>query len=115
MASLTDPERDHLLGRIADLEQRLRWWRLTSLALLGLLVLPVVLGGLLGMWWTPRLERERAMLEAERERAVRAEMEAVSQRDRAERALIEAERQRALAEEEGRRQHGPDGAGRGKD
>jgi hypothetical protein len=57
---MTDPERDHLLGRITDLERRLRRWRLTSLVLLGLLLLPVVLGGLLGVWWAPRLERERA-------------------------------------------------------
>jgi hypothetical protein len=57
---MTDPERDHLVGRITDLERRLRRWRLTSLVLLGLLLLPVVLGGLLGVWWAPRLERERA-------------------------------------------------------
>jgi hypothetical protein len=40
---MTDPERDHQLGRIADLERRLRRWRLGCLSLL---LLPVVLGGL---------------------------------------------------------------------
>jgi hypothetical protein len=57
---MTDPEREHLVRQICDLERRLRRWRLTSLVLLGLLLLPVVLGGLLGVWWVPRLERERA-------------------------------------------------------
>jgi hypothetical protein len=66
---MTDPERDFLLRRIGDLERRLRRWRLTSLVLLGLLLLPVVLGGLLGVWWAPRLERERAeRLKMERDR-----------------------------------------------
>ena len=95
---MTDPERDHFVRQIHDLERRL-----ACLVLLGLLLLPVVLGGLLGVAWVPRLERERALLEAERDRAVRAEMEAMSQRDLAERALREAERQRAQAEEGGRR------------
>jgi hypothetical protein len=111
---MTDPEREHFVRRIADLERRLRRWRLACLALLGLLLMPVVLGGLLGVAWVPRLERDRALLEAERERAVQAEMEAVSQRDRAEQALQEAERQRAVAEEETRRR-APQGPGEGKD
>ncbi len=87
---MTDPERDHLLGRIAALERRLRRWRLACLALLGVLLLPVVLGGLLGVAWVPRFERERDMLEAEKARALQAEMEAVSQRDRAVAAEIQA-------------------------
>jgi hypothetical protein len=105
---MTDPEREHFVRQIHDLERRLRRWRLACLGLLGLLLAPVVLGGLLGVAWVPRLERERDMLEAERERAVRAEMEAVSQRDRAEQLRQEAERQRAVAEEERQRaQRGP--------
>src|SRR5262245_36952176 len=111
---MTDPERDHLLARIADLERRLRRWRLSSLVLLGLLLLPVVLGGLLGVWWVPRLGRERAMLEAGRGRAVRAEMEAVAQRARTEHLLQQTERPRAQAEGEARRQ-APQGPGEGKD
>ena len=95
---MTDPERDHLLGRIAALERRSRRWRLACLALLGLLLLPVVLGGLLGVAWVPPLEWQRALLEAEKERALQAEMEARSQRDRAEQALREAQ-----AKEEARR------------
>jgi hypothetical protein len=53
----------------------------------------------LGVWWVPRLEREREMLEIERQRAMQAEMEARLQRDRAEQALREAQ-----AKEEARRQ-----------
>src|SRR5690242_6231902 len=92
---MTDPERDHFVRQLHDLERRLRRWQLACLALLGLLLLPVVLGGLLGLAWVPRLERERAMLDAERDRAARAEMEAVSQRDRA----VAAELQAKSAEE----------------
>jgi hypothetical protein len=94
---MTDPERNHLLGRISELEGRLRRWRLACLVLLGLLLLPIVLGGLLGVTWVPRLERQRAMLEAERERAARAEMEAISQRDRALAAEMEAKSAEAAA------------------
>ena len=105
---MTDPERDHLLGRIADLERRLRRWRLACLALLGLLLLPVVLGGLLGVAWVPRLERERARAaEAEmRDRKVlEAEREAYEEELRARQAAEEAPRQaeRQRAEEEARR------------
>jgi hypothetical protein len=96
---MTDPERDHLLGRISDLERRLRRWRLTSLVLLGLLLLPVVLGGLLGVWWVPRLERERARLEAQRRRAEEAEVKALRY---AQTARGESAHQRALAEAERR-------------
>jgi hypothetical protein len=103
---MTDPERDHFLRQMRDLERRLHRWRLACLVLLGLLLLPVVLGGLLGVTWVPRLERERALLELEKARAEQAEMEAVSQRDRAEQVLQEAERQKALAEEEAQRREG---------
>jgi hypothetical protein len=102
---MTDPEREHFLRQLRDLERRLRRWRLACLALLGLLLLPVVLGGLLGVWWVPRLERQRAArLEAERER------EHLDYYQR----ILEAERQRAQAEEEdrGQAQQGP---GDGKD
>jgi hypothetical protein len=89
--AMTDPEREHFVRQIRDLESRLRVWRLACLVLLGLLLLPVVLGGLLGVWWVPRLEGQRALLEAERERALQAEMEARSERNRAEQVLREAE------------------------
>jgi hypothetical protein len=114
---MTDPEREHLLGRIADLEGRLRRWRLTSLVLLGLLLLPVVLGGLLGVAWVPRLERERALLEAEQDRAVRAEMEAVSERDRAlaaEMQVKSAEEAAARLKDEVEQKH-PQGPAEGKE
>ena len=73
---MTDPEREHFVRRIADLERRLRRWRLACLALLGLLLLPVVLGGLLGVWWVPRLERERVeRLQMERDRDLLQQLE----------------------------------------
>jgi hypothetical protein len=109
---MTDPEREHFVRQIHDLERRLRRWRLTSLVLFGLLLLPVVLGGLLGVWWVPRLERERDMLQVERQRAMQAEMEARSQRDRAEQLLHEVEHQRTLAEEQARQRQG---SGQNKD
>jgi hypothetical protein len=121
---MTDPERDHLLGRIAALERRLRRWRLACLVLLGLVLLPVVLGGLLGVWWVPRLERERAArIEAERDRDLLQQLERVreqAQQDDGQRApevmqdaRREAKRQKAQAKEGRRRaQHGP---GEGKD
>jgi hypothetical protein len=113
--NLTDPEREHFVRQINELERRLRRWRLACLALLGLLLLPIVLGGLLGVAWVPRLAQERALLEAERERAARAEMEAVSQRDRALAAEMQAKSAETAAarrkdEAAQRRQQGPVGA-----
>jgi hypothetical protein len=106
---MTDPERDHLLGRIAALEQRLRRWRLACIVLFGLLLLPVVLGGLLGFWWVPRLERERVeRLKMERDWDLLQQLRVreQSEQDYNHRVLDvrqdarrEAERQRAQAEE----------------
>jgi hypothetical protein len=89
--AMTDPEREHLVRHIRDLERRLHRWRLACLALLGLLLVPVVLGGLLGVGWVPRLELQRA-------RAVEAEMRAREALEQAEEAR-QAE-QRAKAAEE---------------
>jgi hypothetical protein len=116
---MTDPERDHLLGRIADLERRLRRWRLTSLVLVGLLLLPVVLGGLLGVAWVPRLERQRARAaeaEIRAREAMEAEQRAVDAEQQAKMAELEALRQaeRQRAEEEARRGV-PQGLREGKD
>jgi hypothetical protein len=96
---MTDPEREHFLQRIGDLERRLRRWRLACFVLLGFLVIPLILGGLLGMAWLPRLEadRERAV---ERELRVRA---ALGAELRARQALDEA---RARAEQEARQRPG---------
>jgi hypothetical protein len=113
---MTDPEREHFVRWIRDLERRLRRWRLACLALLALLLLPTVLGGLLGVWWAPRLEAERAFrlqMEHEREwlqqdtyqRLVQVEQE----------ARREAERQKALAEEEVRRLRARQGPGEDKE
>jgi hypothetical protein len=123
---MTDPERDHFVRQLRDLERRLRRWRLACLVLLTLLLLPVVLGGLLGVTWVPRLERERAArLDAERERDVledvrlrmEVEHQAVAEeetkrRAQVEKPLREADWQRAVAEEEARRRARQ---GRGKD
>jgi hypothetical protein len=109
---MTDPERDHFVREIRDLQRR---WRLACLALLVLLLLPVVLGGLLGVWWVPRLERERAeRLEMERDRDLLQQLEQPQQDydQRVHDARREAERQRALAEEERQKRQGP---GDGKD
>jgi hypothetical protein len=70
------------------------------LALLGILLLPVVCGGLLGVAWVPRLERERAILRAEIEEARAAELRA---RVAAEEARLLAEREREVADEADRR------------
>ena len=109
---MTDAEREHLLGRIAALERRLRRWRLACLALLGLLLLPVALGGLGGVWWVPRLERERAeRLELERDRDLLRQSERAREHQVYYQRILEAERQKAMAEEEARRraQQGPRG------
>jgi hypothetical protein len=94
---MTDPEREYFVQRIRDLEHSRGRWRLACLALLGVLLLPVVLGGLLGIAWVPRLERERARREAEQalyqveiERANRA-LEQAGDLDRARQAFDKAE------------------------
>jgi hypothetical protein len=92
---MTDPEREHFLATIRELERSRARWRRTALLLGGVLLLPVLCGGLLGIAWVPRLERERLMRH-EVERAIEAEREA---REQAEQARAEAERQRDLAEQ----------------
>jgi hypothetical protein len=106
---MTNPEREHFLRQIRDLERRLRRWRLACLVLLGLLLLPIVLGGLLGVAWVPRLERQRRAAEAEMRalEAMEPEQRALDAQRRAKMAELEtlqqAERQRGLPEEEARR------------
>jgi hypothetical protein len=111
---MTDPERDHFVRQLCDLERRLRRWQVACLALLGLLLLPVVLGGLLGVWWVPRLERERtyrhAIQEAERllEEQVDDRKARLQALEEVQESLQQYERQKALAEEEQRQtQQGP--------
>jgi cell division protein FtsL len=111
--NLTDPEREHFVRQIHDLERKLRWWRLTSLVLLGVLLLPIVLGGLLGVTWVPRLERQRVRAAEAEMRGREAMEEELRARQAAEDALQQAERQRALAEEEVRRR-APQGPGEDK-
>jgi hypothetical protein len=95
---MTDPERDYLLRRIGELEGRLRRWRLACLVLLGLLLLPVVLGGLLGVAWVPRLEVERARARAVEMEAREAEMRALEAAERARAEALKAEELRREAE-----------------
>jgi hypothetical protein len=108
---MTDPEREHFVQRIKDLEDSRGRWRVACLAMLGLLLLPVVCGGLLGVAWVPRLERERAVLRAEMEQAREAELRA---RLVAEEALQQAERERVEAEEAAWRR-APERPAEGKD
>jgi hypothetical protein len=68
---MTDPERDHFVHRVRDLERRLRRWRLACLVALGLVAFLIVLGGMAGM----RIQQERAARE-EHLRATIAEVEA---------------------------------------
>jgi hypothetical protein len=95
---MTDPEREHFLARIRELERSRGRWRSVALILGAAILLPVVGGGLLGIAWVPRLERQRAVLEAEMDRALAAEREAAEARLQAERARADAEA--ALAEEQ---------------
>jgi hypothetical protein len=96
---MTDPEREHFIHEIRDLERSRGRWRLAALVLAAVLALPVVLGGLFGVALLPLRERERAVLEAERDRAdaeraraLAAEAEAARQRAQAEAARQEAEK-----------------------
>jgi hypothetical protein len=94
---VTDPERDHFVRQIRDLERSRGRWRLASLVLAGLLALPIVCGGLAGVWWVPRLRYERAREEADRlledvERARADEAEFRDQTREARRQLQEAEK-----------------------
>jgi hypothetical protein len=88
---MTDPERDHLLERILDLERSRGRWRLGALVLAVILCLPIGLGSLLGLAWLPGLQRDRM-------RAMEAEMQAREAAAQAERARLEARQARDLAE-----------------
>jgi hypothetical protein len=119
--AMTDPEREHFVRLIHDLQGRLRRWRLACLVLLGLLLLPVVLGGLLGVARVPLLERQRARAaeaEMRAREALEAEQRAIDAEQKAKMAELEAlqqaERRKALAEEEARR-HAQQGPGEGKE
>jgi hypothetical protein len=99
---MTDPEREHFIHEIRDLQRSRGRWRLAALVLAAVLALPVLLGGLLGVALMPRLElqraraerdlleAERARADAERARALAAEAEAARQRNQAEAARQEA-------------------------
>jgi hypothetical protein len=88
---MTDPEREHLVRHIRDLERRLHRWRLACLALLGFILLPAILGGLLGVTSVARVQAQRARAEEAELRA----REALQQAEEARRA-----EQRAKAAEE---------------
>jgi hypothetical protein len=110
---MTDPERQHFVQRIRELERSRRRWRLACVVLLGVLLLPVVLGGLLGIAWVPRLERERARREAE-QALYQSEMERVREAELRSRMLYEEalrQAEKTRPEEEAR----PPDAGKDKD
>jgi hypothetical protein len=94
---MTEPEREHFVRQLRDLERSRGRWRLTAFVLAAVLALPVVLGGLLGVAILPRLEWQRAraerdVLEAERAGALAAEAEAARLRDQAEAARQDVEK-----------------------
>jgi hypothetical protein len=99
---MTDPEREHLVRRVHDLESRLRRWQLIAFVLAALLLVPVVGVGLMGVVLGPRMARERAALEElqrAREEAIEEEIhareaaeEAVRQRDEAAQAKQQVEK-----------------------
>jgi hypothetical protein len=92
--TMTDPEREHFLGRIRELEHSRGRWRLTALVLGALLLLPVICGGLVGVVWAPRLERQRAE-EAERARYFEIVRDTEQELLNAESERHDAERQQA--------------------
>jgi hypothetical protein len=87
---MTDPEREHFVRQLRDLQRSRGRWRLTAPALAAVLALPVLLGGLLGVAFLPPLQADRAVLEAERKRALAAEAEAARLKNQAEAARQEA-------------------------
>jgi hypothetical protein len=101
---MTDPEREHLAQRIRDLEGRLRRWRVVSLALLALLLVHVIAGGLAGVAWQRQrqAEWERERAEAARSETFQANVRAIEQegeeRERRARAEGEAKLEAARAE-----------------
>jgi hypothetical protein len=87
---MTDPEREHFVRQIRDLERRLRRSRLVIVVLAVLLLMPLAGGGLLAVVLPVRVARERALLmEAEAEARAQA-AEAARQKDLAEKARREA-------------------------
>ena|SRR5690349_14302777 len=118
---MTDPEREYFVQRIRELERSRGRWRLGCLALLGVLLLPVVLGGLLGIAWVPRLKQERARREVERA-LYQAEMERARQVldeariDRTREELLRAEEALQQVERKAKAEEAtPPGPGKDKD
>jgi hypothetical protein len=87
---MTDPEREHFVRQLRDLERSRGRWRLAALVLAAVLALPVLLGRLLGVALVPRVQLQRARAEAERARALAGEAEAVRLKGQAEAARQEA-------------------------
>jgi hypothetical protein len=97
---VTDPERDHFLQQIRDLERRLRRSHLVIVVLAALLLIPLVGAGLFAVVLPTYVARERAALMAAEDQAARAraaEVEAQRQRDVAEQRRQEAEKARREA------------------
>jgi hypothetical protein len=94
---------------VRDLESRLNRWRLACLALLGVIVLPVILGGLLGITSVARVQAQRARAE-EAEMRTRAALQQAEEAQRAEQRAKAAEealqQARQRAEEEAPRPAG---------
>jgi GAF domain-containing protein len=93
---MTDPERDHFIRHIRDLERSRGRWRLAALVLGGALLLPVVAcGGLVIVlgpaWQLQRRELDEARVE--QQRALAAQQAAQAQQAAAEQALQKAKEQ----------------------
>jgi type II secretory pathway component PulL len=98
--AVTEPERDHFVQQIRDLERRLRRSHLVIVVLAALLLMPLVGGVLLGLAVPTYMARQQAAqaraLQAEAEARAVAE-EAKRQRDVAEQKRQEAEKARREA------------------
>jgi hypothetical protein len=97
---MTDPEHDHFIRHIRDLERSRGRWRLAAILLALLLVVPLL--GLVGVgiWVGPSWQLERHRLQEERDRAMQAQVEAQAQQQRAERALQQAEQKAEAARQQ---------------
>ena len=90
---MTDPERDHLLRQVRELEAGVRRWKVFAAGLAVCLALLVAVGGLSGIFFAGRaaVAREQELRAVEAERRAREQAEA--QRRQAEQARQKAQGQ----------------------
>ena len=100
---MTDPEREHFVRQLWDLERRLRRWQLACVVFVGLLALSVWGAVFLTSALVDELERERALAVQERVRAVQEAMQA---QDKVIRQIMDQVEQRLQEQEKGQKQPG---------